>query len=118
MKYVLLAYDNPANWTALSQRKRRILTRDRLGFDRELASTGELVHAVALTAPTRTRTFWSRKRLPATDGPFSEAKEQLAGFIMIDCTDDDRANAIGVRLARLGFDAVELRPVQDMSGSD
>jgi hypothetical protein len=44
-----------------------------------------------------------------TDGPFGEAKEQLAGYFMVDVADDDRAQQVAGRVAAIVGDRVELR---------
>ena len=49
-----------------------------------------------------------------TDGPFSEAKEQLAGVWALDCDSIDRAVEIGAPLAE--YDTVEVRQLMDLSG--
>lgn len=48
--------------------------------------------------------------LMVTDGPFAEAKEELAGFDVIECKDLDEAIEVASKhpVARLG--AIEVRP--------
>lgn len=50
-------------------------------------------------------------QLLATDGPFAEMKEELAGFFLVECESVERAVEIASRIpeARLGL--VEGRPV-------
>ena len=52
------------------------------------------------------------------DGPFSEAKENVGGFSIIDVPDLDAAIAIVKEWPSLGFPgvAVEIRPIVDHSG--
>ena len=52
------------------------------------------------------------------DGPFSEAKENVGGFSIIDVPDLDAAIAIVMVWPSLGFPgvAVEIRPIVDHSG--
>jgi YCII-related domain len=51
--------------------------------------------------------------LQLTDGPFAEAKEQMAGFDPIDCADLDEAIEVVSKhpVARLG--TIELRPLTE-----
>jgi hypothetical protein len=51
-----------------------------------------------------------------TDGPFSEAKEQLAGVWAIDCESAERAIEIGAPVAE--YDTVEIRELMDLSGME
>src|ERR1700722_20212010 len=47
-----------------------------------------------------------------TDGPFTESKEQLLGFYVIDCVDRDAAIAAARELRRVNPTAMyEIRPV-------
>jgi len=58
-----------------------------------------------------------RGGLPAaTDGPFIESKEQLAGYLLVDCPSPERASEIAARLPDARFAAVEVRPVTDLPG--
>jgi hypothetical protein len=48
-----------------------------------------------------------------TDGPFTESKEQLLGFYVIDCADRDAAIAAARDLRRVNPSAIyEIRPVR------
>ncbi|BCY10299.1 YciI family protein [Actinoplanes sp. L3-i22] len=46
-----------------------------------------------------------------TDGPFTEGKEHLGGFTIINAPDLDAALAWGARMARASTLPVEVRPV-------
>jgi hypothetical protein len=47
----------------------------------------------------------------ATDGPFAETKEQLAGFYLVDAADLDEAIAIAGKVPSAAFGSIEVRPV-------
>ena len=49
-----------------------------------------------------------------TDGPFSEAKEQLAGVWAIDVDSIERAIEVSAPVAE--YDTVEIRQLMDLSG--
>ena len=52
----------------------------------EISASGELVTAEALADPASATLYgWSPEGHLATDGPYAEAKEHLAGFFLIDC---------------------------------
>lgn len=48
--------------------------------------------------------------LTVTDGPFAEAKEEFAGFDVIDCTDLDEAIEVASKHPVAKFGTVEIRP--------
>jgi hypothetical protein len=68
-------------------------------MNEELAASGELVEANALTPPDMAKFVrWDGEGTPAvTDGPFAESKELLAGYRMIDVDSVERALEIAAR---------------------
>jgi hypothetical protein len=89
-------------------------------FLKEFTESGELLSGgVALADPTTGRTVRVRNGLPAvTDGPFAEAKEQLAGFYLLDCESFERATEIVAHDPAARFWAVEVRPIMDEAGTE
>jgi hypothetical protein len=49
----------------------------------------------------------------ATDGPFAETKEALAGFFVVQCSDLDEAIAIAATVPTALSGTVEVRPVSE-----
>jgi hypothetical protein len=47
----------------------------------------------------------------ATDGPFAETKEQLAGFFVVEAGDLDEAIQIAAKIPSASFGSIEVRPV-------
>lgn len=47
----------------------------------------------------------------ATDGPFLESKEIIAGFFMIQAESQDAANAMALSSPHLGLYKIEVRPI-------
>jgi hypothetical protein len=77
----------------------------------EISTSGEFVSAEALGDPAGSKLYgWSSAGPIATDGPYAETKEQLAGFFIIDCETRDRAEEIAARFAQPGG-VIELRAV-------
>ena len=65
---------------------------------KELTESGELVGTQALADPSNTKTVRVRDGVPAiTDGPFAEAKEQLGGYLIVDCASPERATEVAAR---------------------
>jgi hypothetical protein len=84
----------------------------------EISASGEFVTAEALADPASATLYgWSPEGHLATDGPYAEAKEQLAGFFVIDCASRKRAEEIAAQFAQPGG-VVELRPVMWPGGDD
>jgi len=123
VKYLLLIHSNPVTWghpsflnteegIALTKKQRDALAAQLEELLTELDDKGELVAAVPLEAPSRTKVVRIREGVRATtDGPYSEAKEQLAGVFIVDVDTPERAEEIAARIPEAQFVAVELRPV-------
>jgi hypothetical protein len=107
MKYLVLIYgDDTLTGSPADLRAVRELT----AYKAELAGSGELVSSEGLRLPGEGRVVQLRDGVRVvTDGPFGEAKEQLAGFFMVDVTDDERAQQVAGRVSAIVGDRVELR---------
>jgi hypothetical protein len=51
-----------------------------------------------------------------TDGPFTESKEALTGFYLLECADLDEAIATAAKIPGAWDGAVEVRPVLHVGG--
>jgi len=112
MKYVVLIYSNPATWETLPTDEQDRVIRDHFVVIDELEKSGELVSQFGLSDPGATKTVRIEGGVPAvTDGPFGEAKEQLAGVFLVDCVSVDRVLEFSGTLAQ--YSIVEIRPVMD-----
>ena len=119
MKYLILIHQNPGareQFAALPAEAQAQGMQGYYDLNAELAGTGELVSAEAL-ADDSTATVLSLRSgsVVASDGPFAEAKELLAGFYLVDVTSRERAVEIASRIPELqgGAGSVEVRPVMD-----
>ncbi|HEY1653166.1 MAG TPA: YciI family protein [Acidimicrobiales bacterium] len=50
----------------------------------------------------------------ATDGPFAETKEQLAGYFLVDCKDLDEAIEVASKIPGAKIGSIEVRPIWEM----
>jgi len=128
MKFLLLIYANPENWEhplflrnpqflAMPAAEREALTRQAEALSQELDESGELLTAVPLADPLTTRTVRVRDNvLTTTDGPYLEAKEQLAGYDVVECESVERAIEIAARIPDARFGAVEIHPIMGVFG--
>jgi hypothetical protein len=120
MKYLLLIYHNPGTrqiWDSLTDEQRAEGLAAYATLNEELAASGELIVAEALADPPMAKRVTVRDGETMTsDGPFAEAKEQLAGFYLVECESMDRALAIAARVPEADLGLVEVRPVMDLSG--
>lgn len=93
-------------------------------INNDLAESGELLEAHGLTEPAQTRLVSAGKdgRPVITDGPYSETKELLAGFWVLECASLERVTEIAARVARCPVPAgsedsgVVIRPIGEADG--
>ncbi|MGH8432235.1 MAG: YciI family protein, partial [Solimonas sp.] len=117
MKFLCLAYYDEARFEALDKAGVEALVRQCPRRDAELHATGRVEMVVSLAASRATVSLRPRQGRPVvTDGPYTEAKEVLGSFFLIEAANRDEA----VRIASLHPAAhlgetvgwgVEVRPI-------
>jgi hypothetical protein len=122
MKYLILIYSNPKSretWQAFSEAEQAEGWRAYAALTQDLTATRELLAAEALAdAALGKRVTASGRGAMTTDGPFAEAKEQLAGFFLVQCDTPERAIEIAARVPEAEFGLVEVRPVMELGGME
>ena len=113
MLYAILCYNDEAAVSAWSEAEDAAVMADLAAVEAKLADEGRL-GPVARLEPTRAAKTL-RKVRPATvvDGPFTEAKEVLLGFYIVDCArfEDAVATVQDLMKANPGEGGYEIRPV-------
>lgn len=119
MKYLIQIYSNPesrAMWESFTPEQQAEGYAYYQAISDELVSSGEYVAAEALAdASLAKRVRQADGSAVASDGPFAETKELLAGFYLVDCETEARAVEIAGRFPEAEFGLIEVRPVLDMA---
>jgi hypothetical protein len=119
VKYLLIIHMNPEAFEGLSEEERQAIGAAHGPYIADLKASGEFITTVALADPSNSRVVRVRDGAPAvTDGPYLEAKEYLAGYYLIDCESDERANEIAARMPDAAYQGVEVRPVMFEDGME
>jgi hypothetical protein len=122
MKYLILIHRNPRSrelWEGFSEEQQAQGYEAYAALDEELRASGELIVSEALADPsTGKRVRVENGRVMATDGPFAEVKEELAGIYLVDCESVERAVEIAGRIPGADYLSVEVRPVLDLGAFD
>jgi hypothetical protein len=93
----------------------------------ELVALGELVDAQGLAGPDAAKfVVWDGEGVPVvTDGPYSEFKELLAGYRLVDVETEERALEIAARISAAPGangapvrDPIEVRQVLSLDATD
>jgi hypothetical protein len=113
MLYAILAYHLEEEVTSWSPQEDAALMVDLNKVHDRLTREGRLGPATRLAATEGACVLRGRGKGVVTDGPFTETKEQLLGFYVIDCADRNAAVAAARDLRAVNPSAMyEIRPVK------
>lgn len=116
MQFICLVHHDPALFSGMSETERAQLDADSLAYDVDLERKGKLVLAHALRPASGAKAVRRRGgKMLVIDGPFTETKEQLIGFIAVEASGIDEAMALAsnIPLARTG--TIVVRETYDIA---
>lgn len=115
MKYMIMMFGDPASTMAdTSPQAIQGMQQLMMDLDAELRDNGEHVDGQGLGDPSQATTVRFADGLPvATEGPFAEAKESLAGYWIVDVPEEARAVEIASRVVAHTRGVMEVRRVMD-----
>lgn len=115
MKYLCQVWLDKQVMAALSPSEQRELDRQSLAYDRELAERGHLLLASPLASPDTALTLKVRQgQLTTTDGPFTESREHLGGFLLIEARDFTEATQLASQVPIACYGSIEVRALSDI----
>lgn len=112
MQYLCLIYHDQEPFRHMSAAELETLDHDSRASDEEMIRKGQLVLAHPLKLPATAKQVRVRaKKKHIMDGPFTETKEQMIGFVLINAGSMDEAVdiAAAIPLARTGV--IEIRGI-------
>jgi hypothetical protein len=112
VQYMLLIYDDPSVWAALSEDEMNEAYAAYGAFTKELRDSGRFVAGDQLQ-PTSTATSIRVRggKTLTTDGPFAETKEVLGGYYLITADSLDEALEWGAKIPSSKVGTIEVRPI-------
>lgn len=115
MKFMLLVYNDDTLLNALPTERADSMMRDCLSHADDLRREGSLLDSQMLEDAHTAKSVRIRNgRLSATDGPFSEAKEVLGGFNLIEADSMEEAVRIASEFPWARTGCIEVRPVREI----
>jgi hypothetical protein len=88
---------------------------DCMAFDQQLRNAGRCLASEALQPVKTAKTVRIRQgKLSITDGPFTETKECLAGFYMIEAANIDQAIQTAAQIPPASVGSIEVRPIREL----
>jgi hypothetical protein len=109
MQYVLLIHGNDEKWAATPEETKQGIYAQFGELMRDPAFRGGAQLQPSATAVTVQE---AGGEIVTTDGPFAETKEQLGGYVVVECDDFEQALEYASRIPTLALgDKVEVRPL-------
>lgn len=106
MKYLCLVYMEEKTLDAVPDS-------ECIAHGESLRKSGRYIAAEALQSVHTATTVRVRNgKTSVTDGPFTETKEQLAGFYLIDARDLNEAIQLAAKIPPARVGSIEVRPVR------
>ena len=114
MRYALLICNDENS--AISEKERSRRDAAFIAFQSHMRMRGALVggERLAATETATTVRCWDGGDVVAADGPFAETKEQIVGFLIVDCKDLDEAIEVATKVPTAWYGTVEVRPAWEM----
>ena len=113
MQYLLLCCFNEKKWQTLPQAERDAIMKDYGQMLAREKANGRLLAGAKLDDVASAVTVrQTNGKAAITDGPFTETKEQLGGYHLVECANIDEAIAIAQQIPTLpAGGTIEVRPV-------
>jgi hypothetical protein len=114
MKFLMIHWLDEAALPAVGSPEEIAFDRDIDAWDAEMEGRGVLAGGARLQPVEAAAIVCMRDgEVLATDGPFAETKEQIAGFIVLECANMSEAIEISSRHPTVRYGTFELRAYAD-----
>jgi hypothetical protein len=111
MKYLCLVYGEEKEIGAMTDDECMV-------YDRALRDAGQCLASEALEPVHTAAVVRVRNgKVSIRDGPFSETKEVLAGFYLIEAADQNDAIQVASKIPPARVGAIEVRPVRELTST-
>jgi hypothetical protein len=119
MRFMALVYFEPGAMDHLSLEDFRRLDDATIAHDRKLRDSGHLIFASPLAGVETARSLRDvNGELIATDGPYSESKEVVGGFLLLEAESLDALTPLFEDDPILRYGRMEIRPLVVHSHSE
>jgi hypothetical protein len=119
VKYACLIYSSQEEWDALPPEEHARVYERSGELERELTSSGRLARGAELQpASTATTVRVRGGETIVTDGPFAETREQLGGFLVLECESMEEALEVARRIPSAERGAIEVRRESPAGGGE
>jgi hypothetical protein len=111
VKYLCLVYGQEKDMAAMTDDAC-------MAYDQALRNNGRCLASEALQPSHTAATVQVRNgKVSIRDGPFTEAKEHLAGFYLVDAADLNEAVQIAAQIPPASVGSIEVRPIRELTST-
>jgi hypothetical protein len=115
MRYLLMITNDESRMLGASAEEGQAMTAEYEQFGKSMAERGVLQGGERLRPTSDATTVRVRNgEVLATDGPFAETKEQLAGYYVVACKDLDEAIEVASKIPGARTGSIEVRPIWEL----
>lgn len=115
MKYICLGYIDHNKFSSIPESEMNAMMDGCFAYDEELRAKGHFAGGEGLQPPNTAMTLrYTNGRVVATDGPFTETKEQIGGILFLEARDLNHAVELLSKHPGAKFGPWEIRPAADM----
>lgn len=115
MKYLLMTYVQEDGWSKLTKEQQEQGVAAYMAFTEAMKKAGVLAGSNRLRPTASATTIRAANgKTQVQDGPYTDSKEQLGGYFLIEAADLDAAISWASRCPAVHHGAVEVRPVWEM----
>jgi hypothetical protein len=115
MKFILMLANDAAAWDSVTGAEKERTLHGHMALIEQLTSQGIRIDSRRLRPSSQAKTIRFKHGKPiAIDGPFSETKEVLGGYYLIECPSMDEALEWAKKIPPFGdpeHSCVEVRPI-------
>lgn len=111
MRYLLLAYRDEQQWSALSSGEREVLARACDESDAALAASGQLLAAAMLQRACPITVRMHRNGVSIAEGAVAPEREQLSAVLIIAAWDLNEAIRVAAAMPHARAGPIEIRPL-------
>ncbi len=112
MQYLAMIYGDATRWESLSAEEREQVYATYNAFSEDAQRAGVLVDGAELDSTSTATTVRVRNNdTLVTDGPYTELKEALGGYFVLECDSIDAACEWAAKIPGATHGAIEVRPI-------
>jgi hypothetical protein len=113
MRYMFLLYSDEDAFHNASEAEQMKIVGEHMAFSEALRKAGAMIEGAPLE---HTRLSKRLRGAKVEDGPFTDSKEQIGGYYMIEAKDLDAALDWAARCPSSSYGPIEIRPVWNIEG--